>query len=91
MSKSQFLKNWRGSALAPGAQNQWGRAEGSSLSEREKKALRSGHIVTHDKLTLLKKLFVMDEQDNLWSIIIKTDDLKMLVSNLCDVGFESIA
>ena len=90
MSKSKFLETWRGKALAPGAQNQWGRAEGSSLTEYERNALRSGRIATHDKVTPLKKLFVMDEQDNLWSIIIKGDDLKMIVSNLCDVGFESV-
>lgn len=90
MVKSDFLKTWRGNAATPGAQNQWGRAQGSSLSECEKSALLSGRIVTHNKLTPFKKLFVMDEQGDLWSIIIKTDDFKRLVSNLSDVGFEAV-
>lgn len=90
MLKSEFLKNWRGSALAPGVQNQWVRAEGSSLSDCEKNALSRGRIITHDKLFPFKKIFAMDEQSNLWSIIIKDAHMTPLVSALCNVGFESV-
>ncbi len=90
MAKSDFLKGWRGNTVTPGAQNKWTMAEGSSLSECERNALKSGRIVSHDKITSLKKLFVMDEQGYLWSIIVKSDDVKRMVSNLSNVGFETI-
>ena len=87
MLKSEFLESWRGNALTPGTQNQFGKAEGSSLTDRERDALSGGKIVTRDKQSFLKKLFVMDEKGNLWSIIVAKDHLAILVAALCSIGF----
>lgn len=84
--KEDFLKSWRGST-AYGQQNQWARAQGSSLTEGEVKILTAGGIVKHAKGKSLTKIFARDEDGNLWSVIVHNVHLSALENELKGVGY----
>ena len=84
--KENFLKNWRGLA-AFGKQNQWARAQGSSLKENEVRTLDAGGIVKHPKSKSLTKIFARDEAGNLWSVIVRNVELTALEKGLEEVGY----
>jgi len=84
--KENFLKSWRGST-AFGYQNQWAKAQGSSLKDGEKKVLKDGGIVKHPKGKSLTKVFACDEKGNLWSVIVHNLHLTSLENSLKEVGY----
>ena len=84
--KENFLKNWRGPATF-GKQNQWARAQGSSLKDGELKTLEAGGVVEKPKTKSLTKLFVRDEEGNLWSVIVCNTELTALENELKSVGY----
>ena len=88
--KKEFLQNWRGSAIF-GQQNQWARAQGSSLEEDELMTLDAGGVVKKQKGNSLTKLFVRDEEGNMWSVIVRNVDLAVLENNLKEVGYLLVA
>ena len=88
--KKNFLKNWRG-PVAYGKQNQWTRAQGSSLKDNELETLDAGGIVKHPKDKNTTKIFVRDEEGNLWSVIVKNVDLTVLENDLKGVGYKVAA
>ena len=83
MSKREFLLNWEGSCA-----EHWSEAEGSSLKKTEWKNLHNGGIVVHPKKGCRKsKLFAVDEEGNLWSLIIDDQRLDRLKKDLQIVGY----
>ena len=84
--KEKFLINWRG-ANTFGHQNQWAKAQGSSLSENELKVLNQGGIVRHQKNKSLTKIFVKDEKGNMWSVIVHVLHQTSLEKDLKNAGF----
>jgi len=84
--KTEFLKNWRGSATF-GQQNQWKRAQGSSLKPDEVKTVNAGGIARHPKSKTQTKVFVQDDEGNLWSVIVLNVHLAALEADLKKVGY----
>ena len=89
MEKKNFLDSWKGKSMFGRKNpNTWKIAEGSSLSEHEKKCLYEGQIVVHPKRsTRMSKVFVMDELNNIWSVIIPDDTVESLKRELLAVGY----
>ena len=85
--KEEFLKTWRG-PVNYGKQNQWSEAQGSSLSNKDQKVLKSGGVVLHPKPGSLTKVFVRDESGHLWSVIIHNAYLDALEKKLKEVGYQ---
>jgi len=88
--KKKFLENWRGS-VSYGRQNQWKRAQGSSLEDPDLKILDAGYIVKRSKDRNTTKVFVRDEERNLWSVIVNNLDLTTLENELIGVGYKLVA
>ena len=99
MNKVDFLKSWRGPAgnLTLGADLRWKSSEekkdgmrvfGSSLTPADEKVLNDGGVVCHKKPVLYTKLFVKDENNLLWSIVIPNKHLPDLMQKLKNVGYE---
>jgi hypothetical protein len=84
--KKDFLRSWRGSNTY-GQRNQWVQAQGSSLTETELATLDSEGIVKHAKGKSLTKIFVRDEDGNLWSVIVHNVHLTALENELKNVGY----
>ena len=84
--KKSFLETWRGVAIF-GKQNQFAQAQGSSLTEGEVKILNEGGVVHHPKGKSLVKVFVSDEDGNLWSVIVHVIHLGALEKDLRNVGY----
>jgi hypothetical protein len=85
--KKVFLENWRGSTTY-GLENQWAKAQGSSLTEGEVKILNEGGIVKHAKGKSLTKIFVRDEEGSLWSVIVHNLHLASLEDDLKKIGYQ---
>jgi hypothetical protein len=85
--KEDFLKKWRGKSLYIGDQTQWQTADGSSLTDSEKKVISNSGIVFHPKGKHLTKVFVMDENSQKWSIIVANIYLDNLKEELQKKGF----
>ena len=72
--------------------NMWRKADGSSLSQFELKNLHGGSIVIHPKKnTGMSKVFVMDELNKLWAVIIPNSTLKELKEALLAIGYSLAA
>ena len=84
--KKAFLTSWRGIAIF-GKQNQFALAQGSSLTEGEVKILSEGGVIQHPKGKSLVKVFVSDEDGNLWSVIVHVIHLEALERDLRNVGY----
>jgi hypothetical protein len=88
MSKVKFFKNWGGSAITPRITNKWVQAEGSSLSADEWEMLKNCQIVLHRKPDkLFTKIFALDEQKKLWSVVVNNQNLAKLQDELMKIGF----
>jgi len=83
--KKNFLLSWRGNLLEC-----WVKAQGSSLSEKDKLALEQGAIVEKPKCRELTKVFARDEDGTLWSVIVHNLHLTTLEDQLKGVGFVEI-
>ena len=85
--KKKFLESWKGSSCY-GQQEKWQRADGSSLNEEEVKNLKNGGVITHPKRGInLTKIFVMDESESIWSVIVLNTKLSEIRTSLRQVGF----
>lgn len=85
--KKDFLESWRGSN-AYGQRNQWTRAQGSSLTKTELAILDAEGVVKHAKGEHQTKIFVRDEDGNLWSVIVHNVHLTVLENELRNVGYQ---
>ena len=87
MSKNFFL-DWKGDFINPFSKNnQWSRAQGSSLSNKQKAILNRGGIVLQNKDDLAVKVFAKDSCGNIWSVIVPTDKIEVLKADLARAGF----
>lgn len=93
MVKKNFLSSWIGEELfGSDCPNKWKSANGSSLSEIERRNLLNGHVVIRPKKDKrLSKIFVMDELNELWALIIATDTVDDIKSQLRAVGYKVAA
>jgi len=84
--KKEFLENWSGTTAD--GRNKWSnKATGSSLSKKDEEALKAGIIVKKVKTKFITKIFVLDEDDRLWSVIIDNCLLDALEDDLKEVGY----
>jgi len=84
--KKEFLENWNGTTAD--GRNKWSnKATGSSLSKKEEDALKAGIIVKKEKTEFITKIFVLDEDGHLWSVIIDNRRLAALEDALKEVGY----
>jgi len=88
--KKNFILSWRGNLLCSGQQCNWVKAQGSSLSDKDKLALEQGAIVEKPKCKELTKVFARDEDGTLWSVIVHNLHLSDLESQLKGVGFGEV-
>jgi hypothetical protein len=85
--KKKFLESWTGGTNSFGQCEKFQRAEGSSLSQRQKDVVNSGGVASHGKGSRDTKVFVEDEDHNMWSVTVKNSHLADLHSQLKGVGY----
>jgi len=85
--KKKFLENWTGGVNSFGQSEKFKGAQGSSLSENEKDVVNTGGIAFHKKGSRDTKVFVEDENHNMWSVTVKNAHLADLKSKLVEVGY----
>ena len=85
--KKKFLENWTGGMNSFGQCEQFKRAQGSSLKPHEKSRIESGGVAFHEKGKQDTKVFVEDEDQNMWSATIRNSHLADLNSKLEGVGY----
>ena len=91
MEKKILLTNWRGRLVDARNQNQWRHAIGSSLDDDDKEILNEGGIVSRPKGGYYVKLFAMDEENQLYSIIVSVEsELPNLIASMGEVGFVTV-
>ena len=91
MEKKILLTNWRGRLVDARNQNQWRHAIGSSLDDDDKEILNEGGIVSRPKGVYYVKLFAMDEEKQLYSIIVSVEsELPNLIASMGEVGFVTV-
>ena len=62
-------------------------AQGSSLSESERNVVYNGGIAFHSKGSRDTKVFLVDEDHNMWSVTVKNSHLTDLKKKLKEVGY----
>ena len=88
MGKSEFLKNWMGGVNSFGEFEKFrDNANGSKLSDEQKRAIAAGGVAEYKKGKNDTKVFVVDETKKMWSIIVRNLRLDALKEALEGVGY----
>jgi len=85
--KKKFLESWTGGMNSFGQSERFKRAEGSSLSPEQRSLVNSGGIAFHGKGSRDTKVFVVDEDRNMWSVTVRNYRLADLKQKLKEVGY----
>ena len=85
--KKKVLEDWTGKFNSFGQCEQFRRAEGSSLSEEEREFVMSGGVAFHKKGSRDTKVFVLDEDNNMWSVTVNNVRLAALKQKLKEAGY----
>ena len=97
--KKEFLESWSGprsfGLTKKDEELKWKssgkeksmKAFGSSLTPADKKVLNAGGVVCHKKPAPYTKVFVQDEEKQLWSLVIPNEALPALMLALKNVGY----
>jgi hypothetical protein len=85
--KKKFLESWTGGTNSFGQCEKFKRAQGSSLSPEQKNVVKSGGVASHGKGNRDTKVFVEDEDHNMWSVTVQNTHLANLNSKLKEVGY----
>ena len=84
--KKVFLKTWTGGMNSFGQCEKFKEAEGSSLSDDERSLVDNGGIALHSKGNKDTKVFVEDENHQMWSVTVRNSRLGELKRKLREVG-----
>ena len=85
--KTEFLKNWTGGTNSFGQCEKFKEAEGSSLSNDERAVVNDGGVALHKKGGRDTKVFVMGDNNDMWSVTVKNSHLPELKQRLKEVGY----
>ena len=85
--KRNFLENWTGGVNSFGQSERFKGAQGSSLSDGERNVVNTGGIAFHKKGGRDTKVFLEDENHNMWSVTVKNTRLADLKLKLMEVGY----
>ena len=85
--KKAFLESWTGGKNSFGESERFTRAIGSSLEDGERVAVNNGGVAFHEKGTRDTKVFLKDENQNMYSVTVKNFRLAELKQKLQEVGY----
>ena len=86
--KKSFLESWTGGVNSFGQSEKFKRAQGSSLSPEQRSVVNSGGIASHGKGNRDTKVFVLDEDNNMWSVTVSNSRLAALKQKLKEAGYQ---
>jgi hypothetical protein len=85
--KKAFLESWTGGTNSFGQCEKFKGAQGSSLSDDERGVVKTGGIAFHKKGARDTKVFVEDENHNMYSVTVKNIHLADLKLKLKEAGY----